>query len=59
MRQSVDDKSKLKEKRDIVKSRVVHADNRQISPKTGLMLRILDLLSLARLAGLRAVRYET
>ena len=26
-------------------------DSRQISPKVGLMLRILDLISLARLAG--------
>ena len=30
-------------------------DGRQISPKDGLMLRMLDLISLARL---RAVRYE-
>ena len=34
-------------------------DSRQISPKVGLMLLMLDLVSLARLAGLRVVRYET
>ena len=34
-------------------------DSRQISPKVSMMLGILDLVSLARLAGLRAVKYET
>ena len=34
-------------------------NSRQICPKVGLMLLMLDLVSLARLASLRAVRYET
>ena len=34
-------------------------DSRQISSKVSMMLGIVDLVSLAHLAGLRVVKYET
>ena len=41
----------------LVRGGVLPVDSRQISPKVGLMLQMLDLVSLAHLAGLRAVSF--